>query len=92
MCLRWRVIETNAKTISINAGKTTLIFQQTNNPEKPFYHFAFNIPSNKIDEAFQWLKDKVEILWIDEYKNYIAEFTAWNARSVYFMDPCWQHC
>jgi hypothetical protein len=82
-----KVIKQNANTISINAGKTILVFQQTNNAEKPFYHFAFNIPSNKIEEAFQWLKNKVEILWIKEYKNYIAEFTAWNARSFYFIDP-----
>jgi hypothetical protein len=84
--LRFRVVKTSSQTISINAGKTTLIFKQTNNAEKPFYHFAFNIPSNKIEEVLQWLKNKVELLWIEDYKNYIAEFTNWNARSVYFLD------
>jgi len=84
--LQLNVVKANAKTISINAGKTTLIFEQTNNAEKPFYHFAFNIPSNKMEEALQWLKEKVELLWIEDYKSFIAEFTHWNARSVYFLD------
>jgi hypothetical protein len=84
--LQLNVVKPNEKTISINAGKSTLIFEQTNNAEKPFYHFAFNIPSNKTEEALQWLKGKVELLWIEDYKNYIAEFTNWNARSVYFLD------
>jgi catechol 2,3-dioxygenase-like lactoylglutathione lyase family enzyme len=84
--LQLKVVKPNAKTISINAGRTTLIFEQTNTAEKSFYHFAFNIPSNKMEEALQWLKEKVELLWIEDYKNYIAEFTNWNARSVYFLD------
>jgi hypothetical protein len=84
--LQLEIIQPDAKTISINAGKTRLIFQETKDSEKPFYHFAFNIPSNKIEDALQWLKDKVELLWIEEYKSCIAEFTNWNARSVYFMD------
>ena len=84
--LQLEVIKPDAKTISIHAGKTTLIFSETNDSEKPFYHFAFNIPSNKIEEALQWLKDKVDLLWIEEYENYIAEFSNWNARSVYFFD------
>jgi len=81
------VTRANSKTISINAGITTLIFEKAKDPEKPFYHFAFNIPSNKFEEALEWLQNKVELLWIEEYKSYVAEFTNWNARSAYFMDP-----
>ena len=84
--LQLKVVKSSSKTISIDVGKTTLIFEQTNDAEKPFYHFAFNIPCNKIEEGLQWLKNKVELLWVEDYKNYIAEFTHWNARSVYFLD------
>jgi hypothetical protein len=84
--LQLNIVKPDSKTISINAGKSTLIFEQTNDGEKPFYHFAFNIPSNKIEEALQWLKERVELLWIEDYKSFIAEFTHWNARSVYFLD------
>lgn len=85
--LQLNVIKPNEKTISVETGTTKLIFEQTNNAQKPFYHFAFNIPSNKIEEALKWLKSKVELLWIEDYENCIAEFTNWNARSIYFLDP-----
>ena len=29
----------------------------------------------------------MKVLWIEDYKNYIAEFNRWHARSVYFTDP-----
>lgn len=64
-----------------------LVFQQTLNNISPYYHFAFNIPFNKVEEAQQWLNPRVELLWIREYNGTIAEFTNWNARSVYFYDP-----
>jgi hypothetical protein len=84
--LQLQVTQTDSKTISIKAGKTTLIFQEANSIINPFYHFAFNIPANKIAEALEWLKNKAEVLWIEDYKNYIAEFNRWHARSVYFID------
>jgi len=72
--------------ILITAGKTNLIFEEVIDDTDPFYHFAFNIPSNKIEETLQWLKSRTELIIIEDYKNYIAEFTNWNARSVYFTD------
>ena len=84
--LQLKVAKPNSNTVSIEAGKTTSIFKQTGSAEKSFYHFAFNIPSNKIEEAVEWLKNKVDLIWIEDYKNYIAEFTNWNARSIYFPD------
>jgi catechol-2,3-dioxygenase len=74
------------KSISVTAGKSQLIFEETNGIENPFYHFAFNIPSNKFEEAFEWMKRKVALLWLDDYKSYIADFTNWNAKSFYFLD------
>ena len=73
--------------ILIEAGRTTLIFETADYDTDPLYHFAFNIPSNKIEEALQWLKNKVELIFIEDYKSYIAEFIGWHARSVYFSDP-----
>jgi hypothetical protein len=74
------------KSISVTAGKSQLIFEETNGIENPFYHFAFNITSNKFEEAFEWMKRKVALLWLDDYKSYIADFTNWNAKSFYFLD------
>ncbi len=73
--------------LEVTAGKSKLIFYKTDLPVNPFYHFAFNIPSNKFEEAFQWMKNKVELLWLQDYKSYIADFVNWKARSFYFLDP-----
>lgn len=70
----------------IKAGHSKIIFTQATKPAKPFYHFAFTIPSNKIMEAKTWLEKRVKLLWMQDYQNTIAEFVNWNARSVYFFD------
>ncbi len=75
------------KNISIIAGQSQLIFEVIHGDLNPFYHFAFNIPSNKFEESFQWLQSRVKLLWLDEYKSYVADFVNWHARSVYFSDP-----
>lgn len=75
------------KGIAISAGETKLIFDETQESEKPFYHFAFNIPSNKFDEACQWVKQREELLWLEDYNGFIADFVNWNAKSFYFKDP-----
>ena len=48
------------------------------------YHFAFTIPTNKVKESLQWLKDRVAI--IKDGDNEIVDFPAWNAESIYFYD------
>jgi len=76
----------NDKEITIKIGASELVFAETKQAE-PFYHFAINTPSNKIEEAKTWLSSKVKLLWMDDYKSDIAEFTNWHARSAYFYDP-----
>ncbi len=48
------------------------------------YHFAFNIPSNKENEALVWLKKRVKVLSFEG--NEIADFKNWNAKAIYFYD------
>ena len=84
--LQLPVKETNEKEIEINIGSTELVFFETNQTD-PFYHFAINIPSNKIEEARTWLSSKVKLLWMDDYKSDIGDFANWRAKSVYFYDP-----
>jgi hypothetical protein len=71
--------------IKISVGTTNLIFTAAKG-EQPFYHFAINIPSNKIEEAKAWLSKKVKLLWIEDYKSDVADFVNWHAKSVYFYD------
>ena len=77
---------TGDKEITIRIGSTDLLFKEANAAD-PFYHFAFNIPANKIQEAKDWLQKRVELIWIEQYQSEIADFTGWHAKSVYFYDP-----
>jgi hypothetical protein len=72
--------------LEIRAGETQLIFTESGEAE-PFYHFAFNIPANKIEEAKNWLKPRVKLFWINDSQSEIADFVSWNAKSFYFSDP-----
>lgn len=68
--------------ISFNTGASVLTFQY----KKDFMpsHLAFNIPSNKEDDALQWLQKRVEIL--PDGDNLISDFKSWNAKAIYFYD------
>ena len=70
-------------TLQVQVGKSTLIFEKNSGLVQPFYHIAYNIPSNQFDEVYAWFKPKVEFLWVEDYKSYIADFKNWNAKSFY---------
>jgi catechol 2,3-dioxygenase-like lactoylglutathione lyase family enzyme len=70
--------------ISFQAGFALLTFREVKE-KKPVYHFAFNIPCNKIEEAFYWVESKTEIIKTDG-ENKIVDFKNWNAKAVYFLD------
>ena len=85
--LELNVQEINVSSIRIHIGNSTLEVEETKS-EDPFYHFAINIPANKIEEARSWLLNrKIELLWMEDYESDIADFKNWNAKSVYFFDP-----
>src|SRR5690349_14393235 len=69
--------------IKIGIGMTELHFQQSSAGD-PFYHVAINIPSNKIEEARQWLQQRVHLMRIEQYNGEVADFVSWHARSIYF--------
>ncbi len=78
--------------LTIQAGKTLLTFVKVEQASRPFYHFAFNIPENKIDAALTWQKKKTPIVFPRPNINStdvpgIVNFSHWNAHSVFFLDP-----
>jgi catechol 2,3-dioxygenase-like lactoylglutathione lyase family enzyme len=80
----FKTVSKNNSSISFRAGSTQLTFRSSENI-KPVYHFAFDIPNNKLLEAFAWIAKKTEILDVIPPEK-IADFYNWNAKSFYFYD------
>ena len=73
--------------LTVDAGTTRLIFSPPEDAgAEPFYHFAFNIPEDKIEKALQWQKALTPVL-LQGGKKEIIHFSGINAHSVYFNDP-----
>jgi catechol-2,3-dioxygenase len=70
-------------TLDIGAGKSRLLFRRSVN-RKPVYNLAFNIPSNKIHEAAEFIGKRTDLI-PSEGKS-IVDFIAWNAMAFYFYD------
>ncbi|KOS05890.1 hypothetical protein AM493_07455 [Flavobacterium akiainvivens] len=64
-------------------GVTELIFKKSDN-QKPVYHFAVDMPNNRFEDAYNYFKQKVDILTVEGSD--IADFINWDARSFYFLD------
>ncbi|HLO80011.1 MAG TPA: hypothetical protein VK166_03580 [Chitinophagaceae bacterium] len=71
-------------SISFLIGRSTLTFLKSA-VEAPKYHLAFNIPSNKLNEAIDWISQKTALISITN-NEIIAHFDNWNAKSIYFYD------
>lgn len=62
---------------------------------EPMYHFAFNIPSDKIRAARDWQRERTPLvpprpnIRDAEYPDDVWHFRHWNAHSVFFFDPAW---
>jgi hypothetical protein len=90
------IADQRADRFSVMAGETRLTFVQTgdtNEGRPPFYHFAFNIPENKIVKALEWQKARTPLLAIpqanraDGYPPEVVDYRHWNAHSIFFLDP-----
>jgi catechol 2,3-dioxygenase-like lactoylglutathione lyase family enzyme len=77
-------VSRNEASVSFAAGTTKLTFRSSKNV-KPVYHFALDIPNNKLLEAFAWIEKKTEIMEVIP-PDKIADFYNWNAKSFYFYD------
>lgn len=82
--LGFKMIEKTQKLISFLVGDSTLIFENSNQGENPKYHFAFNIPFNKLEESMAWISRKIPMMETDE--GYVVHFDNWKAKSIYFYD------
>jgi len=79
-----QLVNKNQNSISFKAGQSKLTFIKSDNIN-PKYHFAFNIPNNKLEEAILWAKSRLSLIENDE-NGIIANFESWNANAIYFYD------
>jgi catechol-2,3-dioxygenase len=82
--LGFEKVYADTKTISFKTGQSVLTFKESDNL-KPKYHFAFNIPCNKLDEAITWTSSRTKLI-ITTTNKIIIDFNDWNAKSIYFYD------
>jgi hypothetical protein len=90
------VRDERADRFTVEAGETRITFvhdAQAVDGRAPFYHFAFNIPENKIVQALEWQKARTPLLPIPErnraagYPPDVVDYSHWNAHSIFFLDP-----
>ena len=90
------ILKERADRFTVEAGETRMTFvtsADTASGRPPFYHFAFNIPENKILKALEWQKARTPMLPIPErnraagFPPEVVDYSHWNAHSVFFLDP-----
>jgi hypothetical protein len=92
--LGFGVLDETADSLTMAAGETRLMFRKSGKDDgAPFYHFAFNIPENKILAARTWQKERSPLLPIPAhlrdpaYPDDVVDYNHWNAHSIFFFDP-----
>jgi len=80
------LIEYSHSMLSIQAGSSKLIFVHSADVIDPYYHFAFNITEDKVEQALKWLQDKAIPINQVEGKD-VLNSESWNSDSIYFYDP-----
>lgn len=66
------------------AGGTRIAFDPEREP-RAVAHLAFNVPENLFAEAVDWAGERAELIEVGGRAE--VSFPAWNAHSVYFLDP-----
>ena len=80
----FKLLRKDDDSISFEVGSSVLSFVKSKNIQ-PNYHFAMNIPKNKLEEAIHWTSVRFELIVNDE-KEIVSNFESWNAKAIYFFD------
>ena len=84
--LGFAVISEDEQQLTLRAGFSSLTFRQVGNRPAGPYHFAFNIPRNKVQEAREWLHERVAFLYEPGAVTPVVHHAHWNADALYFYD------
>ena len=75
-----------AETAEVTIGDSTLVVQE--GPTGPGVdHLAFTVPSNRFDEARDWVAERVGLLTAADGRDVMRLGGVWNSESVYFPGP-----
>ena len=88
------LLRESAEEVTFRTGASRITFAAApSGTEAPFYHFAFNIPENKILLARQWQVRRSALLVAPGHlrdpsmPKDVIHFRHWNAHSIFFWDP-----
>jgi catechol-2,3-dioxygenase len=80
-------VERKDNAMIVTAGGTLIEFAPAEGTAKPYYHFAFNIPHNKLDAAVKWMDGRAALVKRNDGDGVIFHFPNWDAHAIYFLDP-----
>lgn len=83
--LGFPLVNEDEHSFRIATGSSELGFTSDGVEGNPYYHFAFNIPSNVFHEAKSWASERVELSKEDGDDE--AHFSFMRADALYFSDP-----
>lgn len=85
--LGFDVLGVGTDFFTVQIGFTRLTFRMATSDATPFYHYAFNVPSNLLSDSMRWLTERgIQFLTADG-ESLIDQGPFWNAHSCYFHDP-----
>lgn len=73
--------------VTVRIGPEVLRFSRAEPGKAPFYHFAFLVPGNRFEAAFEWLTERVDLLPNQETGDKHFDFDNWEALACYCLDP-----
>lgn len=81
--LGFELIEETSTSFTLKIGWSELTFVKSE--QHHIYHYCFLIPSNKLNEALDWMEKRVSIV-VSEEGTKTHRFETWNADAFYFYD------
>lgn len=79
-----KVAAKSDELLCFQIGTSKLSFHLSDTIQKPIYHFAFDIPENKLLDALEWIRERAEVIPFETHE--IIDFPNWHAKSFYFHD------
>ncbi len=79
------IVESGKGYFAVRCGQTILSFTQVDRIQPRQYHFAINIPTNKLEESLDWARSRFAVN-LKQDGSAIYSFNSWNAQAFYFLD------